>query len=408
MLQPKPQPSDPSPRLPPRPPAAPGRAPGRPFGASIDAVLVDDRGEFVFEGAVRFSEANAVWTWLSRDVAPEVVEPLAAEDDPRRSKAVEAVSNELLARARAVLSSVQGSLEAERRLMVQLGGPDVRQRLPVVLNALKCAPLFDKARAFGRAVNGLPEDELVTALQAMPRQDAAIAALLMMAAMGQVIMPSRLIVAATRISGEATEDSLRRAGFSPLLDAVLAHAQNAIPPLLQTGAFMDMDLVCRAVERYHRLIRAISGYIELNRPSRIGTTIAGLTKLVSDKLEPRLRDIPLHVNQALRRARDAADRLDSDGLLAALNGLYLLAAVRDSRDSLALNEVFEESWSRTGQTLEMHLTRNLEALRSSPTDAVLSARVDAGIKMADVRFGTEYADVIRRARDGMERRFTSG
>ena len=81
--------------------------------------------------------------------------------------------------------------------------------------------------------------------------------------------------------------------------------------------------------------------------------------------------------------------------------------MRDSRDSLALNEAFDESWNRTGQTLEMHLTRNLEALRANPSDAILGARVDAGIKMAEIRFGVEYAEVIRRARTGLEKRLSS-
>jgi hypothetical protein len=35
---------------------------------------------------------------------------------------------------------------------------------------------------------------------------------------------------------------------------------------------------------------------------------------------------------------------------------------------------------------------------------VLAARVDGGIKMAKLRFGADYADVLRKARDTLERR----
>ena len=59
----------------------------------------------------------------------------------------------------------------------------------------------------------------------------------MVAAVGEVLIPERLIVPATRIAGEAAGTALLRAGFGPLVDALLAHAQNAIPPLLQRGAF---------------------------------------------------------------------------------------------------------------------------------------------------------------------------
>ena len=84
-----------------------------------------------------------------------------------------------------------------------------------------------------------------------------------------------------------------------------------------------------------------------------------------------------------------------------------MATIRDCRDSLALNEVFHETWSYAGQALEMHLTRNLEQLRETPTDQNVLARLDAGIKMAELRFSAEYAEVLRRARDAAGRRTTS-
>jgi hypothetical protein len=408
MLQPKPRSTEPSPALVLRQSLGAGRQARRPFGGAIDAVLVEDLGDFTFDGAIRVGEAQAVWTWLARDVAPDLIGAVAASDESRSAAAVAARLPHLLARAREAIEVAGKTSEGQRRLTVHLGGKEVRERLPVVLNALKCAPLFEKARSFGRAINGLQEDDaLVGALQAMPRQDAGVAALLMVAAVGQVITPSRLIVTATRISGEASEASLLRGGFGPLVDAFLAHAQNAIPPALQAGAFIDMDLVCRAIERFHRLVRALSANVELGRQTRVSNIIAALTKTVSDKLEPKLRDIVPDISHSMRH-REGVDRLDSDGLLAALNGFYLLAAVRDCRDSLALNEVFEETWNRGGQVLELHLTRNLEQLRANPADRNVAARVDAGIKMAEIRFGAEYAEVIRRARDAVERRLSSG
>ena len=110
------------------------------------------------------------------------------------------------------------------------------------------------------------------------------------------------------------------------------------------------------------------------------------------------------LNQALRRSRDGQDRLDGDSILAALNGMYVLETVRDCRDSLAVNEVFDQTWANTGQALEMYLARNMDALRDNPGDRVIAGRLDAGIKMAEIRFGIEYADVLRRARDGVGRR----
>ena len=192
-----------------------------------------------------------------------------------------------------------------------------------------------------------------------------------------------------------------------MVDALLSHAQNQIPLLEANGAFIDIDLICRALDRYHRLVRAVSGYIELSRGSRWSAIIAGLTKSASDRIEPKLRDVAIDVNQALRR-KEANDRFDSDRVLSAINGLYLLSTVRDCRDSLALNAIFEQNWNQVGQTLEVQVKRNLDLFRANPADKVAASRLDAGIKMAELRYNAEYAEVLRRARDAARRAAAAG
>jgi hypothetical protein len=206
-----------------------------------------------------------------------------------------------------------------------------------------------------------------------------------------------------KIIGSASEVAITRAGFGPMIDAILSHAQAQIPALKQYGAFADIDLTCKAIDRFHRLMRAVTGFVELGRLSRWSVIAAGLTKTVSELIEPRLKDVAPDVNRALRR-RDGVDRLDDDLLLSALNGCYILATVRDCRDSLALNALFDQTWAQVGQSLEIHLNRNLEAFRHDPTDKIAARRLDAAITMSELRFNPDYADVLRRARDVAARR----
>jgi hypothetical protein len=189
-----------------------------------------------------------------------------------------------------------------------------------------------------------------------------------------------------------------------MVGAILAHAQNEIPVFSASGAFADMDMACRSIDRFHRFLRAVGSYIDLGRPSAWTSAVAALTQIASERLEPRLREVAPDISQALRQARDGADRLDSDRLFAALNGAYLLATLRNSRDSLALNALIDEVWLRTGQVLEAYVPRNLELVRLDPGNTIAQQRLDAGLKMAQLRFGPEYAEVIRRARDGELRR----
>ncbi len=370
----------------------------------IDAVVVDMPADFPFDGAINADDATAAWLWLVRDVAADLIDVEVVDDSPRNLAALEALMPDLLGRARKILADAQTSTETGRRIKMQLASEEAWDKLPIVLNALRCRGLLDKAQSFGRAANGMADEAaLALALQAMPLQDQAVAALLMTATVGQVAAPTRLVTAASRIAGGTSEAALQRAGFGPLIDAILAHAQNQIPALTQTGMFADMDLVCRSVDRFHRLLRAVTGYVELNRNSRWSMIVAALTKAVSERIDPKLRDVAGDLNKALRK-REGTDRVDGDQILMALNGMYLLATVRDSRDSLAVNALFDQVWSQTGQALEIHIERNLVQLRQNPGDRAASARLDAALKMAEVRFNQEYAETMRRAKDAAERR----
>lgn len=378
---------------------------GKPFFGLIDSVLVDGPVDFEFEGAISRAHAKAVWTWMLRDLAADLIDPDTPADDPAAAQALDALMPELLTRARAAVAAASGTHDTERRLKSQMGGEEPWERLPLVLNALKCRALLEKAQSFGRAVNGMNDEAaLAMALQSMPLQDHAIAALLMQAAVGQVANPSRLMTAVIRIAGSPSESAIQRAGFGPLVDALLAHAQNQIPALSQLGPFADIDLTCRAIDRFHRLTRAVNGFVELGRTGRWAMIVSALTKAVSERVEPKLRDVVPSVNMALRRARDGADRFDGDLLLSALNGVYILTAVREARDSLALNALFDQAWTQIGQALELHIQRNLEILRQNPADATTTQRLDAAIKMAELRFNAEYADVLRRAKETAEKR----
>ena len=295
--------------------------------------------------------------------------------------------------------------DKDRRLRATLGSTEARDAMPAIMMALRSRALLAKATSFGKALNAITEDgPLGTALQSMPLKDPALAALLFHVAIGQVSNPTRLVTTMIRISGNATEAAVIRMGFSPVIDAMLAHAQNQLFVLQPTGPFADIDLICRSLDRFHRLVRSLTGYIEFARGSRWAMVLSAVTKQVSDRIEPRLRDVVGEINQAMRRGREGSDRIDNDRMLAAINGVYLLATVRECRDSLALNAVFDQAWSQTGQALELHLQRNLDLIRQHPDDAVTGARLDAGIKMAEVRFNPEYAETLRRARAAAERR----
>ena len=382
-----------------------GRSTGRPFAGVIDVILVQDPVPFPFAGSVSRTHADAAWTWVYRDLCPDLISADGVANGNFSAKDLEPVMPDVLTRIKDALAVIAQDPEKDRRLRAALGSTEARDALPTIVMALRSRALLTKAQAFGKAVNAITEDgALGVALQSMPLQDPALAALLFHAAVGQIANPTRLITTIIKLSGNATEAAVIRMGFSPVIDAILAHAQNQIHILQPMGAFADIDLVCRSLDRFHRLVRSLTGYIEFARGSRWAMVLSAITKQVSDRIEPRLRDVVSDINPARRRGREGSDRLDDDRILAAINGVYLLATIRECRDSLALNALFEQAWSQTGQALEVHLQRNLDLIRQHPADPVIGARLDAGIKMAEVRFNPEYAETLKRARASAERR----
>lgn len=376
-----------------------------PFCGLIDPVLVREPVPYPSAGSVSLEGAQAAWTWVFRDLCRDLISADGVENGTLTAGDIEPLLPEILARAKTALERIDADQEALRRFRAQLGRDNARTEIDVVLRALRNRALIEKALVFGKAINTITDDAaLGTALQAMPLKDPKLAAMLLHAALGQVANPTKPVVAVIKLIGSDTEIAVVRNGFTPLLEAYLGHAQNQLHALQLTGPFPDVDLACRSLDRFHRLVRALTGNIEFTRGSQATQVLSAVTKMVSERVEPRLKEVATDLNQAMRRPREGADRIDNDRMLAAINGIYLLSTVRDCRDSLALNAVFDQAWSQSGQALELHIQRNLELIRQMPGDPMTGARLDAAIKMAEVRFNPEYAETLKRARLAAERR----
>ncbi len=390
--------------------ADPERA-GEIVKALIGSVLVQQPILFSSQGAIDFEHATSVWTWLVRDVDPTLPHDAQRALSPEGTQEIRtALCTKLSSLIAKKITEAKENADLDRRLTIQLGGQEVRSRLGQVKNAFKYYQLLPKAVAFGRAINGVrDENSLKLALKSFPVNDPGVFALMMQAAIGQITNPNRLLCVILSLSGGETQAAVTQAGFAPVLEAMIAHAQNQLWVFINSfGPFADIDLVCQSLERYHRLIRAISTITDGDKNSQWAEKVSGLTRRMSELIEPRLTNVDALIRQALRKPRIGPDQVDSDLLLDALNGLYLLVAVREARDSLALNSLVNNIWNETGKALEVLVSRNLEAFRDAPENDVVAKRLNAGIKMAEVRFNPEYADILKRARDGASRLTVAG
>lgn len=401
--------------------SAPNRSPGRDRGwadaalaaylGAMPDILVSQPIFHDFPGAIDIEVATSVWTWLARDVgaspAARLGDAIMAGAEPQG--AFEQLLPEFLEALKANDVAEKADFELTRRNTIQMGGQDARKSLPVIIMALRRRALLIQAARFGTAVGNLgDEGALATALQTITITNPVTRALWMQAMVEHMSNPSRMLAAVVSLSGGQSEGHVVAAGYGPLVEAVLSHAQGQIGKLVsQPSVFSDVDFACKAIDRFHRLMRALNYNLEIERRSRWGKIITDLTGRISERLERPVREINGNITQALRKPREGADFIDHDDVLQGFNGLYLLMTVRNSRDSLAVNALLDKAWSDTGQTLEVLMSRALDAYRADPGNAAARDRVDAGIKMAEIRFNAEYADILRRARDLASKRAVS-
>lgn len=382
------------------------------FMAALDGIIVDPPVPHAFAGAIERETAAKIWTWMARDIADDEAARLADAIDSGADpvEAFDLLLPDILEKLKANAVAEKDDRELERRNSIQMGGEEARQRLAAVIMAMRRRPLLAQAGKFGVAVGSISDEAaMATALQSISITNPLTRALWMQVMVGHMANPSRAMAAAVGIAGGNGETRITNAGYGALVEAVLSHAQSQIGKLAsQPNLFSDVDFSCKAIDRFHRLMRAINYTLEIERRSVWGTIITDLTARLSERLERPMKEITLNVTQALRRPRDGNDRVDADDVLAALNGLYLLMTVRKCRDSLAVNALLDQAWADTGQTVEVLVTRALDMYRAAPGDPVARERLDAGIKMAEIRFNPEYADILRRARDGAERRTAQG
>lgn len=378
------------------------------FLSAFDSVLVEAPAPTVFDGSVAKPIMQQFWQWMVRDIVPDFPDQLMDVEagSPELEAMLDATLPKIVADIRQAQAQAQTQPDGMRRFVSQMGGEEIHQRLEIILAVFRCRSLLTKAEAFGRSSDSIQDQAaLGNALKGLPLKNVAAANILFHALVGRANSPTHLVSSVLEVVGNASEAAVLRSGFAPLIEALLAHAQNQISLIgLQKGIFADVDMICEGVSRFHKLVRAVTGYLELDQGGRWSTIASDLTKRMGTQIEPRLREVSADVSQSMRKPREGADTLDADRLLAALNGVYLLAAVRDARESMALNALFEKIWTETGQNLETLIKRNLDLYKADPSDQIAEKRLEMGIKMAEIRFNTEYADILSRAKESAGRR----
>lgn len=365
----------------------------------------------IFATAIEKKHLEKFWVWLERDGAPKLIEGLKAKvlEEPKKvERLVASAFKQLVAPLERQYQAALESTEVQRRMSIQLGGFDVYEAFPLILTAIKH---YDQLRAAKELASHMKqyetEEEFSDLVEVIELPTGPAQKLWCTALVYNMAWPGKFMMGVLDHCYGETEQTVRKSGYGPYGDAMVVNLQQLVDTIEeQAGLFSDIDLMCRAIDRFHRIARVLHYYLDLGKSSQWNHCIEILTGRVSKVLEKRLSEVVPNVTNVLRTPAQKAQILfTTDHVLQAYNSVYLLDAARNAKESLAVNTVVERTWNELGKSLEILLERALEDQKAAPFgDSLAIAKVDIAIKLCSIRFGAEYAQIMSKNKENIERR----
>jgi len=379
--------------------------------AELELILLDGQPE-VFGAGIRRSALDHFWEWLQRDLQQEEIflvnEVLGGQSQPSERQIEVALSN-IVEMVSPLLQKCHEDPETKRRLTIQMGGPEVFEVLPTILLAFRYVSYIKSGVNLGRELSASEDPgAFAYALEHISFPTAEVKSLWCQSFVSGVLRADLLAATIAKLSYASTDEAIKKSGFGEYVGALLTNAQQQIEIIEnQTGIFRDIDLTCRAIDRFHQIARGLQFHLDLSKSSKWNVALERLVKRGALSLSSRFSDVLHDVNKVLGPAPKGANSvgLDPANVLQAYNGLYVMAATRSARESLAVNAVVERVWKDVGTALEAMVDRIFEHFKhSAGSDAFDTAQVEIAIKFCSIRFGAEYAAILRRNKDNIVRR----
>lgn len=365
----------------------------------------------IFETAIERRLLERFWVWLERDGAPNLVEALKAkslEMPLEINRLVATAFREMVEPLEQHYALALKNTEAQRRLTIQLGGFEVYEAYPVILTAIRHYAQLQAAKELAAHISQYDtEEEYSEVVGAIELPVGAGQKLWCTALVHNMVWPGKFMMGVLAHCYGDTEQTVRKSGYGPYGDAMVVNLQQLTDTIEeQAGVFSDVDLMCLAIDRFHRIARILHSYLDLGKSSQWNHCIEILTVRVAKALEKRLSVVVPNVTKVLRTPTESAQALfTTDQVLQAYNGVYLLDAARHAKESLAVNSIVDRTWNELGKSLEILLERSLEDQKAAVFgDTLALAKVDIAIKLSAIRFGAEYAQIMTKNKDNIERR----
>ena len=385
------------------------------FFKPLEPFLVNDQAQHRHPGRIARSSLQSLWTWVSRDIAPEdskamndrVNAALVDGDDEKAAYFIRKFQDRVAAALTDNLRAADSDDKVRRRMLAQIGtqraGEDAAI-LKCVLNARD--GLESMASHLPLRVPNLASAQLDDCKALIERTCAGNSELLpytLLTVMSRLTAPWQLIRLGVKAAGSDTAARVAETPYAVSVNIVLAELERQVNELrddLRSGGGVAVGALLKTI---HDGARGLRTELDLPVDSSWGRSLAGLRGQISDMLRSEIESMPGRVRRLLkpRQASEIGGKTALDGDEAAETEA-LVAFVGNCRNfasELAINEMTQRSYADLQRYLDSATRTLIEGLRQAGAGerAYRQSQVDCAVRLCATVFGKEYAAQLTKA-----------
>ncbi len=390
-------------------------AAARLFFRPLEPFLSDDEPERKQTARIARTSLEPVWSWICRDVLPEVGNRFSEAVTRAHQEDSAAICDQLIrpfqdqvaTRIRQMLDESEADDKVRRRMIGQIGTP---QALDVARDLLAILAGRDILTAMGSRLPGhivnLADAQLEQVKAIVDSATAGAKALLPFALvllLGRLASPWQVIRLAV---ADADSDDAARIAAMPYAIAVtitLTDIERMVEDLkadLKAGRNLAVTSLLKCI---HDAVRGVRSELDLAVDSPWGRQLAAIRSEVSSALKMEIESTPGRVRRLLRPRlagkSAAAARLDAGEVAETEALIELLGACRHYASELAVSEVTLRAYTEVQQYLDTGTRVLVEGLRGAEAAdrPFRQSQVDAAVRFCAKIFGAQYAAVLGKA-----------
>jgi hypothetical protein len=385
------------------------------FFRPLEPFLSDDEPERKQTARIARSSLEPVWSWICRDVLPEVGNRFSEAVTRAHREDSAAICDQLIrpfqdrvaTRIRQMLDESEADDKVRRRMIGQIGTAqalDVARDLLAILTGRDILTTMGD-RLPGHIVN-LGDTELG---QVKAILDAGIAnakrllpfALVLL--LGRLASPWQVIRLAVADSDSVDAARIAAIPYGIAVTITLVDIERMVEDLkadLKAGRNLAVTSLLKCI---HDAVRGVRSELDLAVDSPWGRQLAAIRSEVSSALRTEIESTPGRVRRLLRPRpagkAAAAARLDPSEVAETEELIGLLGACRHYASELAVSEVTLRAYTELQQYLDTGTRPLVEGLRGGdPADRPFrQSQVDAAVRFCAKVFGPQYAALLGKA-----------